>query len=98
MVQQAGAKVKLEMQTTSLWNDDRNLMKLLIPLYKALHISDQAGPAMAVLDGKMRGVREVMINFKTNNYVTTYAFAIVSSCLIRDGNGFVTLYIGWDII
>ena len=55
---------------TSLWDHARDLLRLFTPLYNILRISDQGGPTMAVLDGKMRDAREFMINFETNNYVS----------------------------
>ena len=69
-VQEAGAKVKREVQMTSLWDHARDLWRLFTPLYKILRLSDQGGPTMAVLDGEMREARELMSNFETNNYVT----------------------------
>ena len=55
---------------SSLWNHAKDLVKLFTPIYFILRLSDQGGPVMAVLDGKMREARETMINFETNNYVT----------------------------
>ena len=69
-VQDAGAKVKHEVQMTSLWDHARDLLRLLTPLYKILRFSDQGGPTMAVFDGKMRDAREFMVNFETNSYVS----------------------------
>ena len=69
-VQQAGTKVKHEVQTASLWKHVKDLLKLLTQIYLIFRFSDQGGPAMAVLDGKMREERETMVNFETNNFVT----------------------------
>lgn len=64
------AKVKYEVQTSSLWNHAKDLVKPFTPIYLILCLLDQGGPATDVLDGKMREARETMIKFETNNYVT----------------------------
>ncbi|KAI6655381.1 hypothetical protein LOD99_2216 [Oopsacas minuta] len=55
---------------SSLWNHAKDLVKFFTHLFLILRLSDQGGPAMAVLDVKMREARETMINFETNKYVT----------------------------
>ena len=69
-VKHDGMKVKREIQTTSLWTCARNLIELFSPLHLVLRLADQGGPAMASLDGEMRKAREIMLSFKTNNYVS----------------------------
>ena len=69
-VKHDGMKVKREIQATSLWTCARNLIELFSPLHLVLRLADQGGPAMATLDGEMRRARELMVSFKTNNYVS----------------------------
>ena len=60
----------LMLEKASLWKHVKDLLKLLTQIYLIFRFSDQGGPAMAVLDGKMREERETMVNFETNNFAT----------------------------
>ena len=73
-VQQAGAKVKHNVQMSSLWNHAKDLVKIFTPIYLIFRLSDQGGPAMAVLDGKIDGKKKKATRRQTTHKRARYLF------------------------